>query len=93
MYRARDRWNNTIELTDERWQYIVRWHPDLEDHLDDVLQTVKRGRRRQAPVDANKYIYYRRTDELWPEYNHIIVVVKLVRNNFVITAYPKFIDR
>ena len=88
-----DRWNNTIELTEERWQYIVKWHPDLEGHLDDVLQTIKRGRRRQDPVDANKYVYFKRPDKLWPEYNHILVVVKLVRNNFVITAYPKFIDR
>ncbi len=62
MYQVRDRWNNTIELTDERWQYIVRWHPDLEGQLEEVLQTVKRGRRRQDTVDANKYIYHRRTD-------------------------------
>lgn len=76
MYQVRDHWNNTIELTRERWEYITRWHPDLEDHLDDVLQTVKHGRRRQDPVDAHKYIYYRGTDKLWPQYNHIIVVVK-----------------
>lgn len=40
-----------------------------------------------------EYTYYRETDTLWPDYNYIIVVVKLVRNNFVITAYPKFIGR
>jgi hypothetical protein len=63
----------------------------LAEHLDEVLATIKKGRRRQDPLDPAKYTYYRRTDVLLPEYTHIIVIVRLVRNNFVVTAYPKSI--
>lgn len=93
MWRVTDRWGNTIELTDERWAYISRWHPDLSDLREEVLNTIKFGHRRQDALDPCKYVYYRETDALWPDYNYIIAVVKLVRNNFVITAYPKFIER
>jgi len=93
VWQVRDRWGNIIELTDERWAYISKWHPDLTEHLDEVLLTIKRGWRKQDALEPRKYTYYRETDALWPDYNYIIVVVKLVRNNFVITAYPKFIGR
>jgi hypothetical protein len=93
VWRVRDRWGNNIELTDERWAYINKWHPDLAEHLDEVLLTIKRGRRKQDAPEPHKYTYYHETDALWPDYNYIIVVVKLVRNNFVITAYPKFIGK
>jgi len=33
--------------------------PDLEDHLGEVLQTVKVRRRRQNIMEPNKDIYYR----------------------------------
>jgi hypothetical protein len=91
VHRVHDRWGNLIELTDERWAYICYWHPDLADYLDEVLVTIKKGRRRQEPLEPEKYTYYRCTNVLVPEYTHIVVVVKLVRNNFVITAYPKSI--
>jgi len=91
VYRVQDRWGNSIELTNERWDYVRYWHPDLADHLDEILATIKKGRRRQDSLDPTKYTYYRRTDALLPEYTHIIVIVRLVRNNFVVTAYPKSI--
>jgi len=90
MWKVKDRWNNEIILTEERWEHIKYWHPDLEDHLDEVLQTVKVGKRRQDVIDPNKYSYIRETKTLLPEYNFIVAVVKLALNNFIITAYPKF---
>jgi hypothetical protein len=89
MHQVQDRWGNLIELTDERWAYIRYWHPELTGHLDQVLAALRKGRRRQDPFDPTKYTYYFRTDALLPEYTHIIVIVRLIRNNFVITAYPK----
>jgi hypothetical protein len=93
MPKVIDRWGNEIELTNERWAYISRWHPDLADYQDEVLKAIKHGRRKQDPLEPTKYLYYRQTDALLPEYNHIVVVVKLIRNNFVVTAYPKFIHK
>jgi hypothetical protein len=52
-----DRWGNRITLTDERWQHIIEWHPELEGFEDDVLDTIRKGRRRQDPIDPHKYKY------------------------------------
>lgn len=83
-----DRWGNRIELTDERWGHILENHWELSNHLDDVLLTVRTGRRKQSATDPHKYTYYKEFDNLLHNYTHIVVVVKLVRNNFIITAYP-----
>jgi hypothetical protein len=91
VWRVTDRWGNVVELTDERWSYISYWHPDLADHLDEVLKTIREGKRRQDVIDLEKFVYYRKTDVLLPDYNHILVVIRLIRNNFVVTAYPKTI--
>jgi len=90
MWKIRDRWNNEIELTDERWQHIKYWHPDLKAHLEEVIRTIRLGKRHQDDVDPYKYIYFRETKKLLPNYNHIVVVAKLIHNKFVITAYPIF---
>ncbi len=38
-----------IYLTEERWEHIVSEHSELQHHLEDLLNTVQRGRRRQQP--------------------------------------------
>ncbi|MBU0700999.1 hypothetical protein KKE26_06880 [bacterium] len=90
LWKATDRWGNTIELTEERWNHIAFWHPDLENHLEEILLTLKYGRRKQDPFEPGKYKYYRKTNALLPQYNYIVAIVKFVQNNFVITAYPIF---
>ena len=92
-WKVIDRWGNEIILTEERWHHITFWHPELEGCLEQVLDTVRRGRRRQEPLDPNKYRYYRETDLLLPDYDHIVVIVKLAPDRFVLTAYPIFIGR
>ena len=42
---------------DERWQHIIEWHPELEGFEADVLETIRKGRRRQDPIDAEVQIY------------------------------------
>jgi hypothetical protein len=54
--RVTDRWGNRITLTDERWQHIIEWHPELERE-DDVLDTIRKGSRRQYAIDPQKYKY------------------------------------
>jgi hypothetical protein len=63
----------------------------LADHLDEVLKTIREGRRRQDVIEPEKFVYYLKTDVLLPDYNHILVIIRLIRNNFVVTAYPKTI--
>jgi hypothetical protein len=92
-----DRDGREIYLTEEQWAHIISGHRELCHHLDDVLNTIRQGRRRQQPTDPNSYVYQLRCDSLRPPYNGIMVVVafrfnsdeqgKLATNNFVVTAW------
>jgi hypothetical protein len=102
-WTVRDRYGNEIYLTQERWEYILCYHSELEGLLDDLLDTLRNGRRAQEPIDPGKYKYYRRCDTLPLEYNTIVIVVKFstrlrgdeafVPNNFVITAWGTYAYR
>ncbi len=63
------------------------YHPELEDCRDEVLETIHKGMRRQDAVEPEKYKYVRKFSDLPLDYTHLVVVVKMVRNNFVLTAY------
>ena len=84
---VRDRYGNQIELTDERWQHIVTYHPELENCKDEVLETIHTGTRRQDAVEPEKYKYVRKFADLPLDYTHLVAVVKMTRNNFVLIAY------
>ena len=88
MWQVTDKWGNLIELTDERWQHILENHWELREYRDTILETVQTGRRKQSPIDPYKYTYYKDFDSLPHNYTRIVVIVKLLRNNFIITAYP-----
>jgi hypothetical protein len=62
--RVTDRWGNRIPLTDERWQRIIEWHPELERFEDDVLDTIRKGSRRQYAIDPQKYKYLYPVEDL-----------------------------
>jgi hypothetical protein len=42
-----DREGREIYLTEERWEHIVSRHGELRHHVDDVLDTIRQGRRQQ----------------------------------------------
>ena len=87
MEQVTDRWGNRIGLTDERWQHIIEGHPELEEFQNEVLETIRKGRRRQDPIDPQKYKYIYPAQGLSFGSTHIVVVVKLVSKSFVLTAY------
>ncbi len=94
---VRDRDGHDIYLTEAQWRHIVGRHSELRHHLDDVLDTVRRGRRRQQPQDPQAYVYRRTCDTLRPPFNGILVVVvfrftphehgEMRPNNFIVTAW------
>jgi hypothetical protein len=96
-WTVRDREGREIYLTEERWEHIVTGHPDLREHVDDVLATLCQGHRRQQPHDPHVYVYRRTCDVLRPPFNGILVVVAfrfqadsggaLQPNSFVVTAW------
>jgi len=90
-------------MTEERWGHILEYHPELEGYLDDVLNTLKTGRRKQELNEPCKYRYYKRCDDLLPDHNRIVVIVVFTirerpdgttfHNNFVTTAWPVYVHR
>ena len=87
MEQVIDRWGNRITLTDERLQHIIEWHPELETFEADVLETIRKGRRRQDPIDPQKYKYVYPVEGLPFGLTHIVVVVRITARKFVLTAY------
>lgn len=92
-----DKFGNSIYLTDERWNHIVEFHEEMFNYKKHLLKTLKVGKRKQDPLDPSIYTYYHKFSDLEQGFNYIIVVVKFgfketyEPNNFVLTAYQKFI--
>jgi len=94
---VRDRDGREVYLTEAQWEHIVNRHRELQPHLEDVLDTVRWGRRRQQPHDPQAYVYRRACETLRPPLNGILVVVvfrltqhesgELRPNNFIVTAW------
>ena len=88
-----DRMGHTIYLTWERWEHALG-HPGMhEGILDELLDTLRRGSRKQDRYDPGKYKYTQDFLDLPLPYTHLEVVVKFgwhangTTNNFVLTAY------
>jgi hypothetical protein len=91
-----DRYGNTIYLTDERWQHIVRRHAGLKGFKNEVLKTIRAGKREQDDFYPHKFFYRKPFKNLPFRYTHIEVAVVFrfkgdQPNNFVVTAYPLII--
>ena len=84
-------------MTQERWEHITSKHFELIGHLDDVLDTVRFGRRKQERRDPQRYRYKRACYTLGFGKNTITVAVvfsflhhtdgSVEANNFVTTAW------
>ncbi len=93
-----DRQGREIYLTQERWEHILSGHPELDGQLDDVLKTIRLGRRKQTKRDQQTFFYYQRVHDLPEPYDTIMVFVAFryahhtqtneqIPNNFVTTAW------
>lgn len=88
-WSVKDRWNNEIILANERWQHIINGHWELANLCDQVLDTVRLGTHKQNETDPNKYRDLKKFSDSPYGYTHILVIVRLLPNKFVITACPK----
>jgi len=96
-----DRYGNKIYMTAERWRHALESRPWLSDFLEETLDTLRKGRRKQDPLNLHKYKYYWPCDRLLPNFNHLVVVVlfgtstdrqgNLVPNNYVTNVWAVFI--
>ena len=100
-WEVTDRYDNKIYLTEERWRHILESRPELEPLLNDFLETIRTGRRKQDTLIPNEYRYYKQFDKLLPQNNHLVAIVifkaqlddsgNSVPNNFVVTGWAKYI--
>ncbi len=101
---VQDRYGNSIYLTQERWEHIINInnHPEIEDYEEHLKTTIRRGRRRQEPLNPRKFRYYHHFEDLPDNVNHIVAIVFLsfeidqigrtLPNNYVATAFFKHIQ-
>lgn len=96
-----DRYGNKIYLTHERWKHALEKRPWLAEYHNEVLTTLKQGRRKQDTLKPNKYKYYWQCDDLLPDFNHLVVIVlfgqkitesgDIISNNYVVNVWAVFI--
>jgi hypothetical protein len=98
---AKDRFGNSIYLTQERWEHIIESinHPEMEDYEEELRETVKTGSRRQDSLNPQKFRYSKKFVDLPANNTHIVAIVLfrlqenetgvIISNNFIVTAYQK----
>ena len=96
-----DRQGYQIYLTEERWYHIVEPanHPEMADYENELQQTLQSARRKQDPINPQKYYYTQSFAHLDEDNTHIVAVVlfryseneqgRPMPNNYVVTAYQK----
>ncbi len=101
LWTLRDRYGNSIYLTDERWRHITDSfnHPEMLDCEEELKETLRVGKRKQDLLNPQKYRYTVPFDSLAADNTHITVIVlfrfkegksgKPEPNNYVVTAYQK----
>lgn len=98
---VRDRYNNEIYLTHERWRHITDPinHPEMAAYEEHLQEAVRSGHRRQDSLAPQKYRYVQAFDDLAAENTHLVAIVlctfsegpggRPVPNNYIVTAYQQ----
>lgn len=97
----RDRYDNNVYLTQERWEHIIESinHPEMEKYEEELKATVKTGIRKQDTLNPQKFRYSKEFENLPADNTHIVAIVlfgvredeagEIISNNFIVTAYQK----
>ena len=100
-WTVRDRYDNDIYLSHERWEHIIEPtnHPEMSAYEEHLKETIQSGKRKQGPLNPQKYRYVWAFDDLAEDNTHVIAIVLFrfsegpagepVPNNFIVTAYQK----
>lgn len=102
-WTVEDKDGNPIYLTEERWRHIIDAgnYPELADYKEHLKRTIKRGHRRQEPLNPRKYRYVSPFNDLPDDSNYIVTIAlfgfdvdengNITPNNYVTTAFFKHI--
>jgi len=100
-WTVRDRQNNEIYLTQERWEHLIDPdnHPELAEHEEQLKETVRSGKREQDDLNPRKYRYSKEFNDLPLDNTHIVAIVlfafveiedgQIEPNNYITTAFMK----
>lgn len=82
-----DIFEDTIELTDERWSHIIKEHPEVESYKEKILEVltspdyVKKSKR-----DAEVLLYYKFYDDIFGG-KYLLVAARKGLRSFILTCY------
>ena len=100
-WTVRDKFGNDIYLTQERWEHIIdpMNHPEMAAYEEELKDTIRKGSRKQEPLNPQKYRYTHAFENLPLDNTHIIAIVlfrlqekgtgEIEFHNFITTAYQK----
>jgi len=100
-WTVRDRYNNEVYLTHERWEHITDSinHPEMAAYEEHLQDTIRSGQRRQDALQPQKYRYMKAFDDLAAENTHLVAIVlcgfsagkdgKPIPNNYIVTVYQQ----
>ena len=54
---VQDKYRHTIYLTDERWSHIARRHSVLKNFKNEILKTIRIGKRNQDDLHPDQFFY------------------------------------
>lgn len=98
---TQDRYDNSIYLTQERWEHIIEPinHPEMKEYEEELKETVRTGVRKQDSLNPQKYRYSKEFGNLPANNTHIVAIVlfrlheseigSIESNNFIVTAFQK----
>jgi hypothetical protein len=82
-----DLFGNKIAISSERWRHILEQHPELEIYFDEIKRTLSEPDVIKLSVsDKLVRMYYKFFSSLFGG-KYILVVVKMNKRNFLVTAY------
>ncbi len=84
-----DRQGREIYITEERWEHILAKHFELEGLFEDVLTTIRLGKRKQSRLHPQTFLYSRQSDKLPTPYTQIVVCVAFRLSHRIATSQPE----
>ncbi len=82
-----DIFEDSIELTDERWLHIVKEHPEVKQFKDRIQEVLANpGYVKKSGRDASSLLYYKFYHDIFMG-KYMLIVVKKGRRSFILTCY------
>ncbi len=73
-----------VELTSERHSHVLKYHPDVREHLEKIAVTLSKPDFIKPSIrDREVMLFYHNIDPR----KYLVVVVKFNKRNFILTTY------